>query len=339
MIRTSSLIVTSLTTEPCGDCIEVCQKCLNKNSLDLHHEIEELKAKLTDSNNRMIQMQLDFGDGQRSLEMENIRIQDELNKLRDRCDRLMDSHKKLQRLNHNLECKLLTVVEKLEEEKRSLSEESLRLNLHLLESKVAICDLKEELDRYRQDCNVAVQLLQCKPSNFIPHKLTSLPPELQLRVKSHLGQKQMLDLNESSQLCHQRQHEPPSKIIRVPMATFPPTAIVYSVNRASNGLDSANDSDVVIPAAVMARVLTKPDNAPCRSGRVVVCRKCLAENLVTDSWTQTKSWLSAEMSSFSGSAKDGNSSIEHSPLCQIQSREEPHPKVHRHRYNSVESQN
>lgn len=57
-------------------------------SLDLHHEIEELKAKVTESNNRMIQMEADFADNQRLLELENSRTQDELVKLRDRYDRL-----------------------------------------------------------------------------------------------------------------------------------------------------------------------------------------------------------------------------------------------------------
>lgn len=56
-------------------------------SLDLHHEIEELKAKVSESNNRMIQMEADFADNQRLLELENSRIQDELAKLRDRYDR------------------------------------------------------------------------------------------------------------------------------------------------------------------------------------------------------------------------------------------------------------
>lgn len=146
-----------------------------------------------------------------------------------------------------------------------------------------------------------------------------------------------MDLNESSLLCHKRQNEPPSKIIRVPMATFPPTAIVYSVSQVTDRTDSANDSDIVIPAAVLAHVLTKPDTAFYQSGRVVVCRHCLSENSVGDSWTQTESRVLSEMSS---SGPEGNSAAERCLLCPAHRQEErPHPKVHCHRYNSVESQN
>lgn len=145
-----------------------------------------------------------------------------------------------------------------------------------------------------------------------------------------------MELNESSLLCHKRQNEPPSKIIRVPMATFPPTAIVYSVSQVTDRTDSTNDSDAVIPAAVLAHVLTKPDTAFYQSGRVVVCRHCLSENSVGDSWTQTESRVLSELSS---SGPEGNSVVaERCLLCPAHRQEEPHPKVHCHRYNSVESQ-
>lgn len=51
------------------------------------------------------------------------------------------------------------------------SEKVVLILLLLAMLKISYCNLQ---DRYRQDCNVAVQLLRCRPSNFIPHKLTSV---------------------------------------------------------------------------------------------------------------------------------------------------------------------
>ena len=79
-------------------------------SLDLHHEIEDLRAKLKESQSRMAQMERDYCHSRDYAEQEISKLQDELAKLRDRYDRLFESHKKMQRVNHNLEDKLLTIV-------------------------------------------------------------------------------------------------------------------------------------------------------------------------------------------------------------------------------------
>lgn len=163
-----------------------------------------------------------------------------------------------------------------------------------------------------------------------------LPPDLQQRVKSHLSQKQLIDLDESIQLCPQQQQQL-TKIIRVPMATFPPTAIVYSVNQTNDATDAMDSSDGVIPATVMARVLIKPDNGIHRSGRIVICQRCLAENSVAEAGTQTSSWSSVK-SSFNSSHENGGSSIEDSsPNHVLMHCNEPHPKVHRQQFNTTES--
>ena len=58
----------------------------------------------------MSQMELDYSTSREYAECEIGKLQEELAKLRDRYDRLYESHKKLQRVNHNLEDKLLTIV-------------------------------------------------------------------------------------------------------------------------------------------------------------------------------------------------------------------------------------
>ncbi len=39
---------------------------------------------------------------------------------------------------------------------------------------VCVCDIMCFQERYRSDCSIAVQLLQCKPSNFVAHKLDTV---------------------------------------------------------------------------------------------------------------------------------------------------------------------
>ena len=56
-------------------------------SLDLHHEIEELRSKLKKSESHVLQMERDFIDSREYAENEISKLQDELAKLRDRYDR------------------------------------------------------------------------------------------------------------------------------------------------------------------------------------------------------------------------------------------------------------
>ena len=56
-------------------------------SLDLHHEIEELRSKLNKSNAHMAQMEGEFQDSRDYADTQIDKLQDELAKLRDRYDR------------------------------------------------------------------------------------------------------------------------------------------------------------------------------------------------------------------------------------------------------------
>ena len=56
-------------------------------SLDLHHEIEDLRAKLMRSNTRIAQMECDMADAQKLAEIEIAKLTDELIRLRDRYER------------------------------------------------------------------------------------------------------------------------------------------------------------------------------------------------------------------------------------------------------------
>ncbi len=56
-------------------------------SLDLHHEIEELRSKLKKSDSHIMQMERDFAESREYAEQEISKLQDELARLRDRYER------------------------------------------------------------------------------------------------------------------------------------------------------------------------------------------------------------------------------------------------------------
>jgi len=56
-------------------------------SLELVHELEQIRAKLQESNDRIAYMDEEFSTARHSLEAENIRLLDELEKLNDKYNR------------------------------------------------------------------------------------------------------------------------------------------------------------------------------------------------------------------------------------------------------------
>lgn len=76
--------------------------------------------------------------------------------------------------------------------------------------------------------NLAIQMLQCKPSNFVSQKFESLPADLQQKVKVYMTNKK-----KTCDGSAPGKHE--VKTIKVPIPTFPPTAMFYSVNKSVGG--------------------------------------------------------------------------------------------------------
>ncbi|GFW98522.1 tight junction-associated protein 1 [Trichonephila clavipes] len=185
--------------------------------------------------------------------------------------RLFDSHKKLQKVNQGLEDKLLKLVDKFETEKSALTKDVADLTNRLVEARLSINDLEEQNVQFRNDCNIAIQLLQCKPSNFVSQKLSSFPSDLQDKVKLHFNHRNQRDL-------HNSRSSPELRTIRVPIPTFPPTAMVYSVNNVPQALEnntSSASSDNIpdyVSAAILAKVLEERTKE--RLDKQEQCRMC-----------------------------------------------------------------
>ncbi|KAL8185679.1 UNVERIFIED_CONTAM: hypothetical protein K2H54_056970 [Gekko kuhli] len=196
----------------------------------LQRENEELRRRLAYVTNKMEAMEKELESGQEYLEMELGQNREELEKFKDKFRRLQNSYTASQRTNQDLEEKLHALIKKAEMDRKTLDWEIVELTNKLLDAKTTINKLEELNERYRQDCNLAVQLLKCNKSHFRNHKFADLPYELQDMVNKHLHSTQ-----ESS-------------------------------GPGQEALHTLAPSDVV-PTSVIARVLEKPESLVLNSAK------------------------------------------------------------------------
>ncbi|KFO88170.1 Tight junction-associated protein 1 [Buceros rhinoceros silvestris] len=206
----------------------------------LQHENEELRRRLMYVTNKMEAMERELESGQDYLEMELGQNREELEKFKDKFRRLQNSYTASQRTNQDLEEKLhalaslsqswIFAIKKAEMDRKTLDWEIVELTNKLLDAKTTINKLEELNERYRHDCNLAVQLLKCNKSHFRNHKFADLPYELQDMVNKHL---------------HSTQE---------------------SAGPGQEATHTLAPSDVV-PTSVIARVLEKPESLVLNSAK------------------------------------------------------------------------
>ncbi|XP_063592769.1 tight junction-associated protein 1-like isoform X1 [Penaeus indicus] len=245
-----------------GDCVNC-----GVSTSALRSEVEVLKRRLLDRDVAIVQLETQmaqdrpdhFPQGQVAV------LRAQCDHWQDKYDRLLEAHKRLQKVNQGLEDKLLRLVDRTESEKSSLAADTASLTTALTTAAQAINRLKQENDRYKNDLNLAIQLLQCNPSKYAAHKLDSLPSDLQKKAKSRLA-KEPRDTP-----------KPEMKVIKVPIPTFPPTAMVYSVNKYAEENEKEQEVDSV-SAAIMAAVLEERQRERARRH----CSSCTCGSLKTD---------------------------------------------------------
>lgn len=265
----------------CKECGCACRNCaVATSNLDLHEQIEGLRSQLQKSQASLGQVEFELMEGRQTTDLELLKTREELARLRDRYDRLMDSHKKMQRINNNLEDKLLRLVNQFEGEKTALQMELSDMTQRLQDTRAYVQELEEENEKYRSDCNMAVQMLQCKPSSFVGQRLSGLPIELQERVRKHMTREQQM----------QSQKAEEERLLRVPIPTFPPTAMVFSVDSQHNSTtgpngNGAGDIKDTVPMSLIARVLTQ---GPRKHNplRAYLCVNCRHDTIVADKASQ-----------------------------------------------------
>ncbi|XP_075976656.1 uncharacterized protein LOC142976927 isoform X2 [Anticarsia gemmatalis] len=91
------------------------------------------------------------------------------------------------------------MVDKMKGEKSQLTKDIATLSVRLAESKHNYSMLQKENERYKNDMNLAIQLLQCKPDNFVSQKLDNLPVDTQARVSQYVMSKTSKPSSSSAQ--------------------------------------------------------------------------------------------------------------------------------------------
>ncbi|KAJ8014271.1 hypothetical protein DPEC_G00038530 [Dallia pectoralis] len=152
----------------------------------LQQQNEDLRQRLSHTTHKMEAMETEFETSRHYMQGEMGRTRDDLEKMRDKFRRLQNSYTASQRANQDLEEKLHALLRKVERDKNTMDQEIVELTNKLLDAKNTIDKLEELNERYRQDCNLAVQLLKCNKSHFRNHKFADLPYELQDMVNKHM---------------------------------------------------------------------------------------------------------------------------------------------------------
>ncbi|KAL2791870.1 tight junction-associated protein 1 isoform a [Daubentonia madagascariensis] len=216
----------------------------------LQQENEELRRRLASATRRTEALERELEIGQDCLELELGQSREELDKFKDKFRRLQNSYTASQRTNQELEDKLHTLaslshswifaIKKAEMDRKTLDWEIVELTNKLLDAKNTINKLEELNERYRLDCNLAVQLLKCNKSHFRNHKFADLPCELQDMVRKHLHNGQEV---------------------------------------ASPGPAPSLAPGSVVPTSVIARVLEKPESLLLNSAQSGSAGRPLAEDV------------------------------------------------------------
>ncbi|KAI8480202.1 Golgi organization [Branchiostoma belcheri] len=247
------MLFYQVSDDPPGQAAGMAEKCktcgcnCGGQGAKYREQAEEIRKRMVYSSHRIEVMESEFLEIRENLEDELNDTAEELQALKDKFYRLERSHKSLQRVNQDLEEKLLSMAAQSERTKASLNRDILEMTEKLMNTRLALNQLEESNDRYRKECNLAAQLLQCNPHNFVSPKFSSLPPELQERLQQHMEQ-------------------------------------VTKNHRKAKVSQSAPGApeDAVVPTAVLAEVLQKPH--PVRTVRGVGARR---EKILFDACVQT----------------------------------------------------
>ncbi|XP_015511487.1 exonuclease 1 isoform X1 [Neodiprion lecontei] len=278
-----------MADEKCKECGCICAQCRgnveNHADMHLHVEIEHLRQRLLERDSHIVTMETQFlNEADRFPNGELASMREEMLTWQDKYARLYEAHKRVQKVNQNLEDKLLRIVDKCETEKSAFTKDIATLSHRLADANYTIHRLTQDNEKYRNDVNLAIQLLQCKPSNFVSQRYDSLPSEVQAKVRTYVSQKRV---------PNEAVAPPDVKSITVPISTFPPTAMVYNVTKTNNvEKDSDDESDDskppvdIVSAAIMAKVLEERERERVFAKHCDTCT-CHRSILTNDVETQT----------------------------------------------------
>lgn len=172
----------------------------NEDNESLRDQIDDLKGQLNVYKLQLKNSEFTATKRKEEYELQISKLRDENRVLKDKFEKISDGQRRLENQNSTLEDRLLKIVEKYEAEQKGLFEELTIAHSKLVEMKLTVAELEEQKEQYRNDCNVAVNLLQCKPGDFINHSYNSLPINLKDRLKSILTEEELRNLSDQGEI-------------------------------------------------------------------------------------------------------------------------------------------
>ncbi|CAG0913558.1 unnamed protein product [Notodromas monacha] len=219
----------------------------------LIEEMEALAARLREKEKELQEMEANIlSEAVKWPQGERAHLTFQLQAADDRYNRLLEAHRRLAKVNQNLEDKLLKVVDACESEKNALVTALSQTTQKLAQAHVSLKNTKEELERYKADCSLAVHLLQCRSSNFLAQRIETLPSQFQEKVNK------MIERRTSNLHRNSKNSQTGSKVIKVPIPTYPPTAMVFTVSEPGKSLSRSSSRDSnseYVSAAVLGKVM------------------------------------------------------------------------------------
>ncbi|CAF1051263.1 unnamed protein product [Brachionus calyciflorus] len=276
----------------------------NSDTFDLNCQIEELKGLLRSNDLLLKDQQFKHVKTVENYEIQITRLNDENRVLKEKYERIYEAQRKLEKLNSDLEDRLLKIVEKYENEQKSLLEDLTIAHSKLVEANLNIEQLEKEKDSYKNDCNLAVSLLQCKPNEFVSHSYRSLPSSIKDRLKTQLPVEEIskLELHEQELNTDQIVQKSNPKIpIFQPSAA---AALMYTYQNDKNlmkkkienecdyiGINLDVDSENgLVSTSLLAQVLKKESDEKAKKSLKLfpyVCLRCKKQTILCDSPSQT----------------------------------------------------
>jgi hypothetical protein len=213
-------------------------------------------------------------------------------------------------------------VEKYENEQKTLLEELTLAHSKLVELKLTISELEKQKESLRQDCNLAVSLLQCRQpnescnTNNTSHSYHTLPLSIKTRLKSNLNEEEARHLEnlEQEKIDKQNQLERNASHATFNLPIFQPTvaAAMMSMNHQQQNQtksrlkkiesddfytsismnNDVNLDDGTVSVRLLADMLKKETSSAEHSRKSLkffpyVCLRCKKEVSLCDSPSQT----------------------------------------------------
>jgi len=183
-------------------------------------------------------------------------------------ERLLHSYIELQKLNQELEERLLNVVEKTEADKMLLSNEIDSMHTKLETANDQMQRLHVECARYKSDCVLAVHLLQCQPAMYKKNPAAS--------VLKHAENGGVLNNANKTEHDHDKRSGSKENTRVVHVTSFPPTALIFAENEEDNAQDElASTISRSISSTSLGEKFAEHINARSDYQNVMLCRLCV----------------------------------------------------------------